>query len=128
MFLSLARGALPGLVLLSWAGAAGAVDEIDVVESHSDIEILLEEADFTAAADSSTIVMGTTRQFLDGRPVLAELELIEAITADRLAALKEASDTGVRFQCENAVVYLAEEWHIVGALDCAVHEDNGGAP
>lgn len=129
MFLPIARGLLPGLAMLCWVGAAGAVDEIDVVESHSDIEIVLEDADFVAAAESSTNIFGMTRQFLDGRPILAELELTEAIAADQLAALKDAGDTSaVRFQCEHAVLYLAEEWHVVGALDCAVHEDDGGAP
>ena len=93
-------------------------DEMEIVETWSQVEIVLIDSDFLRPEDSSSSIFGGTDQFLDGEMILAELELTEPITSDELACMKEAGGGKASFVCDEAVLYLAKETHVVAAKGC----------
>src|SRR5690606_381264 len=103
-----------GLASLAFQGHAQADDEIEVVDTRSQVEIVLVDADFLRPEDVSTTIFGGTDQFID-EMILIELELIEPITSGDLDALKASSDNQTRFMCEEAVLYLANGWYVATA-------------
>ncbi|RDE09276.1 hypothetical protein [Pelagibacterium lacus] len=108
------------LAAMPHAASAQQGDEVEVVEARPHMEVELIDADFLRPEDPSDSVFGGTTQFLSGAPILIELELIEPISAFQLDAMKAAASDGrTHFSCEEAVLYLANGWHVAMGHRCA---------
>jgi hypothetical protein len=107
--------ALPFALSLIALAASGYAqeDELEVVETRSQMEIVLIDADFVRPEDPSTSIFGGTTQFLDSEPILIELVLNEPISSEQLTAMKEADPDGAtHFLCDQATLYLANDTHV----------------
>lgn len=114
-FATLAHGAL-----------AQSADQLEIVETRSQVEIDLIDADFLRPDDPSSTIIGGTAQFLDDEIILAELEMTQSLSSDELNAMKDASEGEAGFVCDAAVLYLANETHVVAAKGCAAREPSVG--
>lgn len=115
------------LAAAPYAASAQPDDEIEVVETRPHMAVELIDADFLRPEDPSDSVFGGTTQFLPGDPILIELELIEPISAFQLDAMKAAAPDGrTHFSCEEAVLYLANGWHVAMGHRCAPAELSQG--
>lgn len=116
-----------GLIAFALSASAHAQeDELEVVETRSDIEVVLIDADFVRPEDPSTSVIGGTTQFLDSEPILIELVLNEPISSEQLTAMKEADPGGAtHFLCDQATLYFANDTHVGLGEGCS--PTNGSA-
>lgn len=104
---------------LTMASATAQTDQAEIVETHSDFEIVLSELDVVAAEDPTDQIMGITDQFLDGEPLLSELFLTEPMLRADIRALTEASETGTAaFRCREVILYLVNGWHVISGEAC----------
>lgn len=106
---------------LAYEALAQSADQLEIVETRSQVEIVLIDADFLRPEDPSFSIIGGTAQFLDGETILAELEMIQPVSSDELEAMKEAGNGEAGFICEEVVLYLANETHVVAAKGCTAH-------
>jgi len=98
-------------------------DEFEVVETHSQMEIVLIDADFLRPEDPTTSVFGGTTQLLDSETILIELVLNEPISSEHLNALKASDPDGTtQFLCDQVTLYLANGNYVALGEGCAPTE------
>lgn len=91
------------------------------MESREQFEVVLIDADFPGANDTSDMIIGGTDQFLDNQILIAELTLLDPIAKADLAALKSAApENRTRYQCASVDLYLVEGWHAVTGEGCEI--------
>lgn len=120
MPVSLLHGAAALAIAMSSLSAES--DQAEIVETHSDFELVLSEVDVMTSEDPTAQIVGVTDQFRDGEQLLAELFLTEPMLRADLEALKESQEGGVTFRCGEVTLYLVNGWHAVAAETCELVE------
>jgi hypothetical protein len=111
---------LAGSVSLAQAQGVSARDDAEIVETHEDITLTVEQVDVMYPNDEIDLVAGVTGQFEAGDLIFAEAQLTEKVPLDWIKETARANGSVMSFRCARTTVYRVAGTHVAGGEDCRV--------
>jgi hypothetical protein len=117
---ALVCAALAGSVSLASAQGVSGRDDVEIVETHEDITLTIEQVDVMFPRDEIDLVAGVTGQFEAGGLIFAEAQLAEKVPLDWIKETARANGSVMSFRCARITVYRVSGTRLAGGDDCRV--------